>query len=436
MNRKIINIIIALVIILLPNVTMANEFNSTSFRVLDPVIKPGGFSSSAAFRLLSTIGELAVGTSSSALFKLGSGFLRYPSVTTPSVSASAGDAKVTLTWTQSGGSSGWSPSGYKVGQSTTSGGPYTFTSVGNVLTSARTGLTNGTTYYFVIAVEDIFGNIIATSTQVSSTPTASTPPPAGGGGGGGGGGSPGTGESTGNSGVIFSGRAYPLSKVNILKDGQIVITTIAGPDSNFSATLTNLSTGNYTFGVYGEDKNSIKSNIFTFPIYITQDVMTKIGGIFISPTISVDKSEVKKGDNIVIFGQSTPNANIVASVNSEKEYFASNKSDKDGVYLLNFDTSVLEKGQHHTKSKSVIGNEISDYSRVVEFSVGDKNVPNEVVKFKIKGDINGDNRVNLIDFSIAAFWYKKLSPPANVDVNNDKKVDLIDFSIMAFNWTG
>jgi hypothetical protein len=42
----------------------------------------------------------------------------------------------------------------------------------------------------------------------------------------------------------------------------------------------------------------------------------------------------------------------------------------------------------------------------------------------------------LIDFSIAAYWYKRPSVPENVDINSDGKVDLIDFSIMAFHWTG
>ena len=41
--------------------------------------------------------------------------------------------------------------------------------------------------------------------------------------------------------VSFSGRAYPMSSVTILKDGQIALQTIAGPDANFSASLTRLS---------------------------------------------------------------------------------------------------------------------------------------------------------------------------------------------------
>ena len=216
----------------------------------------------------------------------------------------------------------------------------------------------------------------------------------------------------------------------------MVLTTIAGPDSNFTATLNNLSTGNYTFGVYGEDKNQVKSNLFTFPIYITSGVTTKIGGIFIAPTISVDKSEVKKGDNIVIFGQSAPASDIVISINSDLERFVNNKADKDGVYLLNFDTSVLELGQHHTRSKAAVASAISEFSNTVAFLVGDKNVPIATKQPNVRGDLNNDHRVNLVDFSIAAFWYKKSNPPANIDLNGDRKVDLIDFSIMAFNWTG
>jgi hypothetical protein len=68
--------------------------------------------------------------------------------------------------------------------------------------------------------------------------------------------------------------------------------------------------------------------------------------------------------------------------------------------------------------------------------VGTKNIPIEKSNVVVKGDVNNDKRVNLIDFSIVAFWYKKPNAPANVDINGDKKVDIVDFSIMAFNWTG
>lgn len=265
------------------------------------------------------------------------------------------------------------------------------------------------------------------------------PPSSGGGGGGGGGGGPISPivPNVPNTNVVFSGRAYPLSRVSILKDGQLVVTTIAGPDSNFTATVSGLSSGNYTFAIYGEDKNNIRSSLFSFPIFITSGVTTKIGGIFIAPTISVDKSEVRRGDNIAIFGQSVPNSEITISVNSPQEFIVKRLADKDGVYLLNFDTLVLDKGEHETKSKSSIEGDLSSLSSVVNFIVGDKNVSmDKTKKCNKKGDVNLDCKVNLVDFSITAFWYRKQNPPKNVDLNSDDKVDLIDFSIMAFNWTG
>jgi hypothetical protein len=67
--------------------------------------------------------------------------------------------------------------------------------------------------------------------------------------------------------------------------------------------------------------------------------------------------------------------------------------------------------------------------------VGTKTVLKEKPEI-VKGDFNKDGRVNLVDFSIAAYWHKRPSPPVSVDLNGDGKVDLVDFSIMAFYWTG
>ena len=111
-------------------------------------------------------------------------------------------------------------------------------------------------------------------------------------------------------------------------------------------------------------------------------------------------------------------------------------ADLTGAYLLNFDTSVLEMGQHQTKSKTALNGEITAFGKVVGFSVGTKNVFAKLPKVATKGDSNGDGRVNLVDFSVVAYWYKRVNPPASADINGDRKVDLVDFSIMAFNWTG
>ncbi len=88
-----------------------------------------------------------------------------PTLSAPvNLAATAGDAQASLTWTSTPGATS-----YNVKRSTVSGG--TYTTVGTVPTSGfiNTGLTNGTTYHYVVsAVND--GGENANSSQVSVTP--------------------------------------------------------------------------------------------------------------------------------------------------------------------------------------------------------------------------------------------------------------------------
>jgi len=260
----------------------------------------------------------------------------------------------------------------------------------------------------------------------------------GGGGGGGGGWIP----PPAIAQVIFTGKAYPKSAVTLLKDAQIVTTTVAGTDANFQISLSGLSGGNYIFDVYSEDKKGQRSSLLTFPISVTSGATTSVSGIFIAPTIAVDKSEVKRGENIAILGQSAPNGEITIVVSSDEEFFGKIKADKDGVYLYNFDTTPLAMEQHFTKSKAALDENISSFSKTISFIVGTKTVfAGPSTKCPGKADLNNDCRVNLVDFSVAAYWYKRpLSEAFKIiekeKLNSDAKIDLVDFSIMAFYWTG
>jgi hypothetical protein len=270
-----------------------------------------------------------------------------------------------------------------------------------------------------------FDTSLCTSTPISSGSS---------GGGGGGGGSS---SNSPKTSAVFSGRAYPRSTVTLLKDAQIAATTIAGADAKFQITLSGLSGGNYIFSVYSEDKKGVRSSLLTFPTSVTAGATTNITGIFIAPTIATDKEEVRRGDNITIFGQAVPASEVTVSINSEEEFFVKRIADAAGTYLLNFDTSVLEMGQHHTKSKAALSGEITAFGKVAGFIVGTKNVAAEAAApSPAKGDVNNDGRVNLVDFSITAYWYKRPNYPASSDLNSDGKIDLVDFSIMAFSWTG
>ncbi len=276
------------------------------------------------------------------------------------------------------------------------------------------------------------GNLSCTAACTFNTTACNGAVIGGGGGGGGGGGS--------DSGlfatrVVFTGRAYPLSKVILLQDGRRVVSTIAGPDSRFDISLQALPTGNYTFSLYAEDAQQVRSDLFSFSVYITSGATTKVGGIFLAPTISLNKTGIQRGETLQIFGQSVPHSEITISVHSDPELFLKTTTDEKGIYLYQLDTSVLAFGEHHTKAKSISGTEASSFSRRLRFVVGNETIvlPNEYIT---QGDISGDGAVNIIDFSILAYWYHRPNPPKSIDLNNDGKIDLVDFSRMAFYWTG
>jgi len=259
-------------------------------------------------------------------------------------------------------------------------------------------------------------------------------PPGGGGGGGGG-------PPPSQTGVSFAGRAYPLNRVDLLKDGQIVASTIAGPDARFYIEVSNVNAGSHLFSVLGEDKNGLRSVPFSVPVVLTQGVTTHIGGLFLSPTLTVDKSVVKKGDNIAIFGQTAPLSSVTIGVASEHETFHITDADEDGVFLYNFDTTPLERGEHETRAKAAKDNEITEFGRTVAFEVGEENILNTEKECPLRGDLNSDCRVNLVDFSIAGFWYKKVLSESVAErelavLSGDGIINLIDLSIMGFYWTG
>ncbi len=408
----------------------AQDFTSTHFMIEDLTpTSGGGDSSSEGFEVIGGVGQVGTEESTSPNFTQQGGAFSFPVATTPVVSATAGEGKVTLSWTAAVGTLA-TINEYEVGVSTTSGGSYVFESVGDMLTFVKTGLTAGTTYYFVIRAS-ADGASLAVSAEVSAVPTgASVTPSTAPSGGGGGGYVPPT-------AVNFSGWAYPLSNVRLLKDGQLVVSTIAGPDAKFSISLSGLSPGDHIFSIYGEDRKGNKSTSFTLPSYVTAGATTNVSGVFIVPTIDVNKTEVKRGDTLTIFGQSVPESDITIVVNSDEELFVKTTSDKTGAYVYNLDTSFLETGQHFTKAKAVHANLVSPFSKTVGFKVGTRTVlVAETIRVLQKGDANKDDRVNISDFSVTAYWYGRANPPRSADLDGDGRVNLKDFSIMAYYWTG
>ncbi len=437
MRKRVVSIskwgFIVALLVLVGRGLLAADFTSSSFIVRDPVTVSGaGHSTSSSFQYFGSLGQTVTGESSAGGFIERSGFQYYSVVSNPVLSGTSGDSQASLSWTASTASLGYTVTSYEVGISTTSGSGYSYTNVGNTTASVRTGLTNGTTYYFVVRALDALGDAIAVSSEIFVTPAASGGSSGGGGGGGGG----------NEAGVTFSGYAFPLSTVTIMKDGVVVLETISGGDAAFSVRLSDLDSGSYNFAVYSTDIEGIRSVSFSFPITIEEGDSTTVSGIFIAPTIEVDKSQVRQGDDIVIFGQTTPESEVTIEVNSETPHFVETNSNDDGVYLYNFNTAVLEMGNHNSQSKTLLDTgQSSGYGNEVAFVVGTENIPKVPGTGGCNADLNGDLKVNLVDFSIAAFWYNKtLSSEMIIKesdcLNGSGMINLVDFSIMAYHWTG
>lgn len=86
------------------------------------------------------------------------------------LAAVAGDAQISLSWTASAGATS-----YNVKRAVVNGGPYTTVGTATSPSFVNTGLTNGTTYYYVVTAVNSAGES-ANSNQASATPQGAVAP--------------------------------------------------------------------------------------------------------------------------------------------------------------------------------------------------------------------------------------------------------------------
>ncbi|HLD60731.1 MAG TPA: Ig-like domain-containing protein, partial [Patescibacteria group bacterium] len=325
---------------------------------------------------------------------------------------------------------GFTVTGYEVGQGAASDGPFSYTNVGNILTNTVSSLQNGTTYYFVVRALDYFGNSIVTSSVVAATPHV---PPSG------------DSESdytikVTNGGVHFIGKTGPGSTVHVVQDGQQSATRVVDGAGNFDIRINDLTPGNYLYALYAIDSSGEKSSAVTFLVTIRPGEITLISGIFIPPTIGLDKSEVKPGDPITFKGETVTPGDVSIHIETPegKDVFIKTTTDKDGKYTFTLDTDGMPEGSYTIRVRAIdkLG-ATSPWSITIPFAIGKKTVPAKKPGLCSGiADFNQDCRVDLVDFSILIYWFDRANPPEGVDLNRDRFVNLIDFSIMMYHWTG
>ena len=254
--------------------------------------------------------------------------------------------------------------------------------------------------------------------------------------------------------VTFEGLAYPNAFVTILRDGSVIATVDAGSNSLFSKLLTAVPAGTSTFGILAEDTQGKISTTIELTISLANGTTTTISNIFLPPTIAVAPT-IQEGDTVRIFGQIFPGSRVSIFINSLLRQFVT--SGGNGEWEYNIDSSALGLGIHTTKAKATSpGGAISDFSETKLFEIVKKITlppgfpplppgipgvptvpfpppPSPQIPSCPHGDLNGDKRVDLIDFSIMLFWWERAAECP--DQNQDGIVDIIDVSILLFWWT-
>ncbi len=265
------------------------------------------------------------------------------------------------------------------------------------------------------------------------------------GGGGGGGGPHGGGATAGledgrdtplpDTRVLISGKAYSNAVVNVLKEGEFRGTAQADSKAAFTFEDKGVMPGVASYSFWAQDKNKIKSSLYTITFQVSSYALTTVTGAYLAPTITSDKVTLKKGEEITIFGETIPEASVFVSIHSPEEILEKTTSDDDGEWRIYFDTERLVSEETHTAKAYFQSTENgiavkSGESKLITFSLGEVLAEGACAK----GDLNQDKKTNLTDFSILLYHWS--SANACADQNHDGTVNLVDFSIMMFNWTG
>lgn len=249
--------------------------------------------------------------------------------------------------------------------------------------------------------------------------------------------------------VIFSGVAFPSSEVRLEQDGELAALVTTNAASEFETSLI-VDPGSYTFSIQATDPNGVSGRVSSFTLYLSEGSTTTISGIFLSPTITVDKTSVEANttQTITIDGTTYPNSEINLTLESPGVGAGAGTittriavytidADSNGNWEQTFVANELDVGTYEARAQAThpVTLAVSELSNTISFDVVEGE-PDECAG-AVLGDLNCDGFVNLVDFSIFLFFWNSTNPAnPRADINTDGIVDVTDFSIMLFYWTG
>lgn len=238
---------------------------------------------------------------------------------------------------------------------------------------------------------------------------------------------------------IFTGYTSPGATVTVLKDGQTASTVTADSMGTFYAQFSNLTNGSYTFSFQATDSSGSNSSLSSVSIQAAGGTNTT-SDIFLSPTIADLPTDISALTEVLVPGETAPGALVTVSLFSPTGTLVTSQqvtADGNGAYTASFATAPLTISGTYTITAVAGKNSLmSAVSLPADLPV---NVIPPVLY--MPGDYNENNRVNLVDFSIALYWYKEqLTDSFKIleirHGNGDGLLNLIDISIIAYWWTG
>lgn len=256
--------------------------------------------------------------------------------------------------------------------------------------------------------------------------------------------SPGGGGAATTTTVNFRGTAYPHANIIVLKDSQRIVVAQAAADGSFIASVAGIGSGSYVFSVYAQDRLGRFSSTYSFPFTVDSKSIVNISNILISPTLALSTNSLTSGKTLTVSGSAAPLGIVtISATDGRNEKTTMVTADAFGNYSTQIASSFFtEDVQYSIHSRVSAFGLTSPFSRSAPFTVTSLLFPDTTKKptkygcSKGGSDVNCDGRVDIVDYSILKYWYKRKNPPIEVDLNGDGTVDLSDFSILAADWTG
>lgn len=240
----------------------------------------------------------------------------------------------------------------------------------------------------------------------------------------------GAGGGVSPSRVLFSGRAYPGSTVEVLSRGTLdeiyrnipIESQIVNSDGTFVISIVGLIQAEYLLALRVSDQDGRKTGILSFNVSLISDNQLVVQDIFIPPTLGFSRTLVSVGDAVEILGFAASESNVHVEVDNAN--IGKVQADQNGFYKFVLKTELFRIGEHQARvrqedSKGIL----SEFSYPKVFKVSSLALP--------EADFNSDNRINIADWSIFLFRWGSDDPSlrSKIDLNNDDKVNIFDFSV-------